>query len=200
MGEAKRRGKEIDEMKKQAAMWRESLSLDERTILQLAERLDERLIRGLKFSEGCYHLAFFMTKYLANHGITVTPTIGWVNDGTWQGMTSHGWIEYKGKKTDISLGCTSNPDAQPIGSMIVLDRVLRKGTADYTYYENDAPKVAVGLKYMRSNPDLDDVLAHKEAEHATMIEIAGGGPKAIDDYLFRAPQGLKYDDLVRIVD
>lgn len=155
MGDAKRRAKEIDELKKQAAVWRESLSPDEQTILQLAERLDERLIRGLKFSEGCYHLAFFMTKYLSTKGVTVTPKIGWVNDGTWQGMTSHGWIEYNGKKTDISLGCTSNPDAQPIGSMIVLDRVLRKGTADYRYFENDAPEVAAGLKYGSSDNSVE---------------------------------------------
>lgn len=53
---------------------------------------------------------------------------------------------------------------------------------------------------MRSNPDLVDVLAHKEAEHATMIEIAGSGADAIDKYLSQAPHGLKYDDLARLVD
>lgn len=199
MGEAKRRAKEIEQLKGQASAWRIGLSLEEQLILQLAERLDERLVRAKKFSEGCYHLAFFMTKHLASKGIAVTPQIGWVNDGTWQGMTSHAWIEFNGKKTDISLGYTSHPDVQPTGAVIVHDHVLRKGMAEYAYYQNEHPTAQTGIQWMRANPGLKDVLAFKENQHAQMLEIAKAGLPAIDAYLSKAPKGLQYPDLARLV-
>lgn len=199
MSESKRRAKEIEHLKKEASAWRDALSKEERMILLLAERLDERLVRARHFSEGCYHLAFFMTKYLASKGITVTPQIGWVNDGTWQGMTSHAWIEFNGKKTDVSLGHTSHPESQPTGAVIAHDHVLRKGVAEYTYYKNDHPEVQTGIQYMRSNHELADILAHKEKEHAHMLGIATSGHSAIDDYLSKAPRGLQYADLEKLV-
>ena len=200
MGEAKRRAKEIEQLMRLASAWRDALSPEELMILQLAERLDERLVRAKKFSEGCYHLAFFMTKYLASKGVTVAPQIGWVNDGTWQGMTSHAWIEFNGKMTDVSLGYTSHPEAQPTGAVIAHDHVLRKGMAEYTYYNNDHPEVHAGIQYMRSNPDLVAILAFKENQHAHMVEIAKAGLSAIDSYLSKAPNGLQYADLARLVD
>lgn len=198
MGEAKRRTKEIAQLKQQEEVWRASLTKEEREILDLAERLEVRLVRGRRFSEGCYHIAFFMTQYLFLKGIEVTPIIGWINDGTWQGMTSHGWIEYNGRKTDASLTCTSHPEAQPTGALIVHDYVLRKGNASYSYYKNDAPAALEGLAWMRSVHDFRSVLAHKEREHKTMLEIALSN-RRIEEYLANAPPGGRFDEISRLI-
>ena len=115
-------------------------------------------------------------------------------------MTSHAWIEFNGKKTDISLGYTSHPEAQPTGAVIAHDHVLRKGMADYTYYKNDQPEVQAGIQYMRSNPDLAAILAFKEKQHSHMLEIAKAGSSEINNYLSMAPNGLQFADLARLVD
>lgn len=200
MGQAKLRAKEIALLKEQAAAWLNALSSEERIIVQLAERLDERLVRGRMFSEGCYHLAFFMTKYLATKNLSVTPIVGWINDGTWQGMASHAWIEFNGKKTDVSLTSTSHPEEQPTGALIVHDRILRKGMADYSYYRDDDPNAQAGIEWMHTIPEWKSMLAFKEEQHSQMREIAKAGQSAIDSYLSMAPQGVKYADLARLVD
>lgn len=198
MGEAKRREAEIARLKEKEAIWRATLSDDERIVALLAERLDERLVRGRQFSEGCYHLAFFMTLYLSLRGIRVTPIIGWVNDGTWQGMTSHAWIELNGKKTDVSLTYTSYPDVQPTGSLIIHDHVLRKGMATYHYFKNDDPEVAIGLDWMRGIPEWRSTLAFKEAQHGDMMSIVTDD--RINEYMSMAPPGGAYAELARIVE
>ena len=198
MGESKRRSGEIAQLKAEANAWRVGLSDEARLIAHVAERLDERLVRARRFSEGCYHLAFFMTRYLSLHGVQVRPIIGWVNDGTWQGMTSHAWIEFEGKKTDASLGYTSHPDAQPTGALIIHDRVMRTGMVDYNYYKNDDCAVQVGLDWMQGVPEFRSVLRHKEAEHAEMMVIAS--EDRIDTYLSKAPHGTTFADLARLVE
>lgn len=200
MGQAKQRAQEISRLKERNTAWRGLLSPDEQLILQVAERLDERLVRGRRFSEGCYHLAFFMTRYLADKGIAVTPIIGWVNDGTWKGMTSHAWIEFNQKKTDVSLGYTTHPEAQPIGALIVHDWILRQGVADYNYHQNDALAAQAGIEWMRTVPEWVEVLKFKQAQHATMIDIADAGSSAMDDYFASAPAGAQYRDLAYLVE
>lgn len=198
MGEAKRRTAEIAKLKQELQDWRSGLSDEARIIAHVAERLEERLVRGRRFTEGCYHLAFFMTHYLALKGIPVTPIIGWVNDGTWEGVTSHAWIEFEGKKTDISLVCTSHPDVQPTGALIIHDRIMRAGMASYSYHENGDASVQASLDWMRRDSDLTDVLRHKEAEHAEMIAIAC--ENRIESYLAKAPPGTTFVDLVRLIE
>lgn len=198
MGEAKRRAGEIARLKHDELIWRSTLSEEARLIVQVAERLDERLVRARWFSEGCYHLAFFMTRYLSLRGVQVTPIIGWVNDGTWPGVTSHAWIEFEGKKTDVSLGCTSYPDVQPTGALIVHDRILRAGTANYTYYKNEDCAVQDALDWLRGVPKFKSVLCHKEAEHAEMMGIAAGD--RLDSYLAKAPPGSTFADIARLID
>lgn len=200
MGEAKRRANEIARLKAERTKWVAELTSEEREILQLSERLEERLVRGKDFTEGCYHLAFFMTRYLADKEITVSPVIGWVNDGTWDGVASHAWIEYEGKKTDISLTRTSHPDHQPSGSMIVLDQVLKKGQAEYTYFKNDDHRAQKAAALLRTNPELKALQAQKDAHHNEMLKISEPGHmERIDHYLANAPSGLRYADLKDLV-
>lgn len=156
-------------------------------------------MRAQNFTGGCYHLAFFMTRYLAKKGINVTPIIGWVNDGTWQGVTSHGWIEFNGKTTDASLTRTDIRDIQPRGDFIVLDRILRPGDASYSYHKNEDPFVASALNWMRLQPTYASILLQKEIEHQTMISISSSHD-AMDSYLSRAPRGSNFQDFCAIID
>jgi hypothetical protein len=198
MGQAKQRVTEIAELKEAHKAWLAVLSVQEQTILKVAERIEERIVRAQNFTGGCYHLTFFMTRYLSQLGIQVNPVIGWVNDGSWKGVTSHGWIEFNGKKTDASLTRTEHPEAQPRGALIVLDHVLRKGDATYTYhYEGDAfPSLA--LVWMRSTGQYDEILALKEAEHQKMLSIAASDAE-MDSYLARAPRGSTFDELAALI-
>lgn len=198
MGQAKRRTVEIEFLKNQDVIWRAGLSADELVIAKVAERLDERLVRGRQFTEGCYHLAFFMTHYLSLRGIAVTPVIGWVNDGEWEGMASHAWIEYKNKKTDGSLCRTSRPDAVPTGGLVIHDHILRTGRASYTYHKNDDAAVASALAWMETVPEWASVQAHKLEQHRQMRSIADEG--RLDHYLSQAPAGLKYADIAALID
>lgn len=200
MGQAKRRAKEIAQLKAgraDIAKWKGALAGEEKEILTLAERLDERLVRGQEFSQGCYHLAFFMTLYLREKGIAVEPVIGWVNDGTWQGVTSHAWVEFKGRKTDASLGCTRDAALQPTGGLLVLDKIIRKGMADYLYFKNDDPAVQAGIDYMRGHPDLWAAIAFKRQQHGQMLAIAQNDQIAA--YLSNSPPGGRYEDLSKLV-
>ncbi|WP_444897364.1 hypothetical protein ACJJIQ_07705 [Microbulbifer sp. ANSA003] len=201
MGEAKRRANEIIKIKQQHINWLSNLTEEEATIANLAERLEEKLIQAQSFTEGCYHLAFFMTRYLAEKQISVIPVVGWVNDGTWEGVTSHAWIEYNGLKTDVSLTKTSHPEQQPPGSLIVLDHVLKKGKVDYIYYHNNAEEVLEARKFISSTPKLRMIQNYKEQQHKEMMHIAEPGQlKRIDTYLSNAPLGLRFEDLKRIVE
>lgn len=198
MGQAKRRKDEIAKLKERSVAWRAGLTAEEKVIANVAERLDERLVRGMRFSEGCYHLAFFMAQYLAERGIIVSPIIGWVNDGTWQGVTSHAWIEFNGKKTDASLTCTKHVDAVPTGALIIHDHIVRKGMATYSYFSNDDPAVQARIAWMRSDNDLSKLHTYKEAQHAQMQAIAA--EKRFSEYLSMAPMGTRYTDLVHLIE
>lgn len=197
MGDAKRRAIEIARLKGRVDAWRAGLSSEERVISDVAERLDARLVRGMPFTEGCYHLAFFMTHHLALQGITVKPVIGWINDGLWDGVASHAWIEYEGKITDTSLTCTSHPEVAPTGALIVQGFVLRPGQASYTYFQNDDPNAARMRKWVASQPQYASIQAHKEAEHQGMLKIAQDG--LFEHYFSMAPVGSKYPDIAKLI-
>jgi hypothetical protein len=197
VGEAKRRSQAIKLLQEQERNWRASLHNEEQEIALIAERLYERLVKGRRYSGGCYHLAFFMTEFLERQNIIVTPVVGWVNDGTWDGVASHAWIEFSGKKTDVSLAYTDRPDAQPPGSVIILDFELRKGASVYTYYTDDHPEAQAALIRLRSNRELDAIRDHKEAEHQRMLGIAKS--RTMMQHLSGAPAGLRYEDLVQLM-
>lgn len=197
MGEAKRRRSAIDQLKKLDEAWHSSLSDSEKVIYQLAVDIDEKLVRGKRFFEGCYHLAFFMSKYLESVGIAVTPVVGWVNDGTWQGVASHAWIEYRDKITDASLTYTKHPEAQPTGGLIILGREVRKGMTTYTYFPHSDETAREKLESIRNDAELHSLVQATEERHKTMLMIAQS--RSFDQYLANAPSGYRYEDLCRIV-
>lgn len=197
MGDAKRRVREIAELKARLDIWKASLSPDALTIFDLAMRLDERLVRRRGFTQGCYHLAFFMSHHLRHKGIEVNPVVGWVNDGLWDGITSHAWIEYEGKITDVSLTATSNPDACPVGALLVHDYAVRPGVANYTYFRDEDPEVARRCNWLSAHPQLSEVHAEKLVEHKKIQRIAI--EKKFAEYLAKAPVGGRYQDILALI-
>lgn len=197
MGEAKRRVQEITKIKNEFKTWQESLTSDEKLVAEIAIRLEERLVRGRRFYGGCYHLAFFMTHHLSLQGINLRPVIGWVNDGLWQGMTSHAWIEFNGRKTDVSLTYCDQSDVIPTGELIVHDRVIRHGKASYTYYEHNDPAAQAGLKWMQEQSQLQAVIQKKMIEHERMRNIVAN--RTFKEYLENAPHGGRYSEITALI-
>lgn len=198
MGEAKRRKAEIDAIKRASVEWREGLTPTEGIVADVAERLHQRLVVERGFVGGCYHLAFFLRIYLKRqHGIDVKPVVGYVNDGTGPIMASHAWIEYNGKKTDLSLSRTEHGDHQPTGAFILLDHVVRRGEAIYTYHrERSAEALKAEREFSETDEDTKRIVAHKEAEHALMLSRASDDA-LIERYLASAPPHLNYDAMAR---
>ncbi|TES60686.1 hypothetical protein E2P84_44105 [Burkholderia cepacia] len=199
MGEAKRRKAEIDELKRARDGWRQDLTADEKAIAEVAERLHERLVVERGFVGGCYQLAFFLRLFLKERcGIEVTPIVGYINDTTGPVMASHAWIEFGGKKTDISLTRTEYPEFQPPGALLIHDHVVRRGTVLHTYHlAQSTESLAREVEMARSDPHTSAVVQHKQREHAIMSDRATDDAK-IQQYFKSAPPQLSYDVLARL--
>ncbi|UDM18913.1 hypothetical protein [Vogesella sp. XCS3] len=200
MGEAARRKAEILVIKAQGDIWLAGLSSEEKAIAAVAQRTYDGIVGRLGMTEGCYNLAFFLQAYLQRvHGIKVDVVVGWVNDGQWGGATSHAWIEYQGKKIDISLNKTSNPEAAPPGDMIILDRVVHPGKVSYTYWPTLPDHAAAVLSEMAADhPEVGAIIDHKNREHERMQALARM-PGGADLYFKDAPPNCSYSFLAGYV-
>lgn len=200
MGEAARRKAEIVILKARNVAWLATLSPGQRIIADVAQATYDKVVSGLGMTEGCYNLTFFLFEHLRRkHGIDVKIVVGWVNDGQWEGATSHAWAEYEGKKIDIALHKTSHPEAQPPGDLIILDHVVKRGLVSYRYWSTLPKEAARALEKMRvSSPELSSVVAHKEREHQKILALSTT-QAGVADYFRQAPSNMSYEALARIV-
>lgn len=188
MGEAKRR-------KEEHSRWLTSLDAESLAIATSALLAHKRIVDERGMTGGCYQLAFFLTRYLAErHGITARPVVGWVNDGTTPLMISHAWIESAGGITDISLTLTEHPEHQLPGALLVLGRAVYRGHADYTYHLERSQQALDALREVEA--EVPTVVQMKEAHHSQMTAISRDSA-LIREYLDNAPPGSRYVDLVR---
>jgi len=156
----------------------------------------ERFIVATVATGMCYRMAFFLSTYLRReHSITAPVVVGYVRDGTGDVMTSHAWIEFDGRKTDISLTMTDEPSVQLQGQLIVLDHVLKEGHA-YTYHRAQDAAALSALETIYADPRFRQLAARKDREHEMMSGIAGDHDRMLD-YLNDAPDGFDYGTLVR---
>ena len=190
MGEANRRKREL-------ALWLELLSPDERKIVKVARALVDRFIRPLRSTGMCYRMTAFLTERLAVDGVTVEPVIGYINDGTDEVMISHAWIEFAGKRTDVTLGITEHPEEQLAGEVIVVDRVVAQGQ-QYSYHRQMTEAGRLALELMRAKPEVRAVLEAKEVEHATMSAMMQTSQRR-RDFLDAAPDGWTYDRIANVI-
>lgn len=188
MGQAKQKSAQL-------AQWKGSLSADERVIFSVSESAYANIVRALGATGICYRISLFLSAYLLNeHGIQVEPVVGFVCDGESELMASHAWIECNGRKTDLGLTLTENPDAQPPGALIILDREFGHGRAKYTYHRERSPAANRIIEEFMRDPAYSLIVRHKEAEHEKMTAIAKS-PRLIREYLDAAPDGLDYQKL-----
>ncbi len=200
MGEAARRKAEIAALKAKNAAWLNTLSPEERTIATVAQKTYDFVVVGMSMTEACYNLAFFLQQYLRRkHNIQTEVVVGWINDGQWDGAASHAWLEYHGKKTDISLHKTSQPDIQPPGDLIILDHIIKRGECTYTYWKELPATAEQELPRMSSDsPKHAAIIAHKDREHAR-IQNLSKLPNGAEQYFRDAPPQCTYEYLVRAI-
>ncbi|WP_379862594.1 hypothetical protein [Mameliella alba] len=187
MGEAKRKARELQQ-------WLNALTVEERVVYSAARALYDRFIRPERVTEMCYHSVFFLHEYIKNsHGIIVEPTIGYINDGTDEVFMSHAWLDFKDKKTDVSLTFTSRPEINPPGQLIYHDRVFGQGHV-YSYHREITQAGRAALEEIRISGGFD-MVDQKEREHARMLILAEDRCQ-IRAYLDSAPKGMTYEEIV----
>lgn len=112
------------------AKWLSELEHDERTVATAALSLYFGLVVPKHLTGACYYLAFVLRQFLKQEfALDAAAVVGYACDGTTPLRMSHAWIEFGGKKVDISLTITELPEYQIPGELIVLDRVLWPGVA-----------------------------------------------------------------------
>jgi hypothetical protein len=193
MGQAKRK-------KEAQVAWESGLNDDERQIAKAARALYENIVKPMGLSGACYRLAFFLAAYLHDkHNITVEPVVGYANDGTGPIMTSHAWIEYGGKKTDVSLTVTEHADAQPTGALLILDYPVAYGRANYSYHRTMSQEAITEEHHLAQEPKYMQIIMQKKREHR-MMEKLSKDKRAIREYLDGAPDGLTYARMASLID
>jgi len=192
MGEAKAR-------RKRDEAFRTMLSANEVIVMETALAVHRKFLVPNEATGMCYRMAFFLAEYLLDrHGIAATPKVGYVNDGEGDIMTSHAWLVFNGKKTDISLTQTQHPSV-PTGSLLVLDHPFAVGKATYTYHDDRTPEALLAAMQVYADPQIGPMVQHKEMEHIEM-QARAGSQAMRRAYLDMAPDGFTYDRLAAIIE
>ncbi|MEG3159347.1 hypothetical protein U1763_02420 [Sphingomonas sp. LB2R24] len=174
------------------------MSGDGAAVAETAIRLFERFVVPNRYTGGCYLVTMFLNRYLERErGVTTTPVVGYVNDGTDDIMVSHAWLELDGLKTDITLHFTQHPEIQLPGALLVMDRPLLAGRVEHSYHRemNDAGR-AENARLSRS--EARHVLQRKAVEHAFMVKCMTD-PDLMDAHQAGAPPGLRYADFSAVL-
>jgi hypothetical protein len=173
--------------------WFRGLSTEQQRIATISARLHDRV----ELVGACYLLTFFLHQFFkCEYNIVTKFVIGWINDGTDDLMISHAWLEYDGRKTDVSITCTEHPDVQKSGPMLIHDAIIVPGEVSYTYHYQ---RSAAGLLAVREiAKDKPDFVEFKEQEHAFMRGLTTSDSK-MRDYLDNAPIDRNYRALRALV-
>lgn len=192
---------QVDLANQEAAAWLDALPADERVIANVAMRLHANFVRPKRFAGGCYLLAFFLRQYLSReHRLDAKALVGYVCDGTTPLRASHAWLEYAGKKTDVSLTITEFPEYQLPGELIVLDRVLQPGVTHYSYHYVDSAESREQIRQSSAAaPEFAAINAMKEREHAEMLARASDDD-AMEAFLAGAPDSVSYRALAAAIE
>lgn len=113
-------------------------------------------------------------------------------------MISHAWLEYGGRKVDLTLHLTEAPDVQLPGALIVLDQVLRPGIVRHSYHRERTLAGIVQDEKMMRDPHLAALLKHKAVEHQAMSERARD-PDLMTRYLESAPEEMGYEAMAEVL-
>jgi hypothetical protein len=200
MGEARRRAQQVADERAADAAWLESLSPAHRTVAEVALRLHSSFVVPKRHVAAWYPLAFFLCLYLwREHQVRTHAVEGFVCDETSPLQMSHAWLEFEGAKTDVSLTITEHPRCVPTGALLILDRVMQRGAATYTYHLAESPEsIEAHARDARKEPRVRGVRAMKEVEHAQMLERAADDD-AMWAWLSDAPSHMNYEAMAAAV-
>lgn len=194
MGQAKDRKRAYEEAKKKLLSCADE---NEKTIATCAIALFERFILPNAYTGGCYLVTMTLSQFLAKeHGIQARPVVGYVNDTTDNIMISHAWLEYGGKKTDLTLNLTEHP-IKP-GPLLVLDESLRPGLLPYTYHNKRTIEGLIEVQRMMNDPDLAIIANRKEIEHQAML-ARSHNEELMSAFLNAAPPQCNYNAMAAVM-
>lgn len=189
MGQAKQKVKSLDD-------WKSGLSKEERTVFDIAFRLHHNFIKPRNVTGMCYHSVFFLYLYFKKtHGITTIPIIGYVNDGTDDIFVSHAWLEFDGKRIDVSVAVT-DPRIGEAGELIILDRVMKAGFR-YGYYL-EIPEEGIRQHDLLRMTGTRALLERKELEHAAMVRRVSDDDEILS-YLDNEPNGFTFQRISSLI-
>jgi hypothetical protein len=172
--------------------WIESLDAPDRVIAHVALRAYEKLV----MVGGCYYLTFFLHQLLKTEfSIETEAVVGWVCDGTSELMASHAWLESATRITDIALHRTEFPEIQLPGDLMILDRVIASGVAQYTYHRQRSPEAERAARAVTDTHQFEGF----ERLHASMARTARSAT-AIEGYLAKAPPDQNYRSARKALD
>lgn len=194
MAEARRRAAEIADGRAAQAAWLESLPPAHRTVGDVALRLHSNFVVLNRLVAACCPLAFFLRLYLwREHQVRTRVVVGFVCDETSPVQMSHAWLEFDGAKTDVSLTITEHPSYVPTGGLLILDRVMQRGTASYTYHLTESPEsIEAYAADAKRHAGVREVRAMKEVEHAQML-VRASDDAAMSAWLSGAPSRIGYE-------
>ncbi|MGY3445524.1 hypothetical protein [Bradyrhizobium sp. USDA 4473] len=190
MGQAKRRNAEVQK-------WLEALSPEEKKIADAARRLITNFIDPSEATGMCYRLTYFLHLYLLEKGIKTIPVIGYVNDGTDDVFMSHAWLEYEGKKTDLTLARPERPHLNPPGDILIQDFPFRC-IGKYTYHLSKTPAAVAVENAWLEEPQGASIVRQKAVEHEAMKKRAENAAE-MRSFLDAAPDGITYDRFKSII-
>lgn len=199
MGEARRRKSEIEYFKIANDLLA-NLQGDEKTVAQVSLDVFQKVVLGYDMVEGCYNLAFFLREYLGReHGVKVDIVVGWLVNHNLDGGMSHAWIEYNGKKTDISVWNNERPDIFLPGSVIIQDIEYRKGVTSYSYFKELPSFVRERRDAIKSQDDYHGEFIRKKDAERLMIENFVLKHEGATEYFSIVPPVLSYSFFVSIL-
>lgn len=195
MGQARQRRSMLEKFETLDRQWLLALSCDERQIVEVASRIHQRVVMEGGMWGGCYHLSFFLKRYLKKQrDIDVKVIVGWVGEDSWLGVASHAWVEFDGRRIDISLTRTEDPQTLPTGDFILLDRVVLQGCATYRYYREIPEQAKEAMIQLALAPESAATSKLVHGRHRQMLAMVDD-EAAIDRYLDSVAGGMDYRSL-----
>ncbi len=133
---------------------------------------------------------------MREHNILTEAVVGFVNDGTGDVMTYHAWLEFNGRKVDLTLANVA-PGVNR-GPLLILDHEFQKhGTFEYSYHRQRGEAGDRVVERLLTS-EFAEAIRHKEQEHQVMLEVCGSLER-VTDYLNNAPDGFTYERFLRLL-
>ena len=195
MGKAARKINQREDRKVRGKEWLSKLDTQEKVVSFVAVTAFEKLVLPYEMTGGCYYFAFFLRQFLKDEfGIQVDMVMGWVLTDTSLPIP-HAWIEYNGKKTDISMGAAKKPNGDFAAPVIIHDFVFRAGGFDLSYVKQISHADRITQIDASNDPDFGPSYREHEEIHRQILAWHAS-PTGTTDYFATAEDpDLKYENI-----